>query len=155
MAEEVKEEQAKLHRQANFDPLTGLPNRMMAFDRINQEIHRARRFRQRFAVLFIDLDNFKNVNDSLGHAVGDELLVATGARVRASLQGCDTVARLGGDEFLVLAARRRQRSAGGGDRGAAAPGDIRAARAAAGAKSWRAAASASRSFRTTETAWKR
>src|SRR5688572_330253 len=84
MAAEVKEEQAKLHRQANFDPLTGLPNRMMAFDRINQEIHRAGRFRQRFAVLFIDLDDFKNVNDSLGHAVGDELLVATGGRVRAS-----------------------------------------------------------------------
>ncbi len=102
MAAEVKEEQAKLHRQANFDPLTGLPNRMMAFDRINQEIHRARRFRQRFAVLFIDLDDFKNVNDSLGHAVGDELLAATGGRVRASLRDSDTVARLGGDEFLVL-----------------------------------------------------
>ena len=102
MAAEVKEEQAKLHRQANFDALTGLPNRMMAFDRINQEIHRARRFRQRFAVLFIDLDDFKNVNDSLGHAVGDELLVATGGRVRASLRDSDTVARLGGDEFLVL-----------------------------------------------------
>ena len=102
MAAEVKEEQAKLHRQANFDALTGLPNRMMAFDRINQEIHRARRFRQRFAVLFIDLDDFKNVNDSLGHAVGDKLLVATGGRVRASLRDSDTVARLGGDEFLVL-----------------------------------------------------
>ena len=103
MAEEVKEEQAKLHRQANFDTLTGLPNRILAFDRINQEISRARRSSQRFAVMFIDLDNFKDVNDSMGHAVGDELLVSTGARVQASLRDSDTVARLGGDEFLVLA----------------------------------------------------
>jgi len=103
MTEEVQREQAKLHRQANFDTLTGLPNRMMAFDRIKLEISRANRSDQRFAVLFIDLDNFKDVNDSLGHAVGDELLVATGARVRASLRDSDTVARLGGDEFLILA----------------------------------------------------
>ena len=103
MSEEVRQEQAKLHRQANFDSLTGLPNRMMALDRINQEISRARRSQQRFAMFFIDLDSFKNVNDSLGHAVGDELLVATGARVQAILRDADTVARLGGDEFLVLA----------------------------------------------------
>jgi diguanylate cyclase len=102
MAEEVKQEQAKLHRQANFDALTGLPNRMMAFDRINLELNRARRSGQRFAVLFIDLDNFKNVNDTLGHAVGDELLSAIGTRVQAGLRDTDTVARLGGDEFLVL-----------------------------------------------------
>src|SRR5690606_39107178 len=86
MAEEVREEQAKLHRQANYDTLAGLPNRMMALDRINHAINRARRTRQRFALFFIDLDNFKRVNDSLGHAVGDELLVATGARVRAALR---------------------------------------------------------------------
>ena len=103
MSEEVRQEQAKLHRQANFDLLTGLPNRMMAVDRINQEISRARRSLQRFAIFFIDLDNFKSVNDSLGHAVGDELLVATGARVQATLRDADTVARLGGDEFLILA----------------------------------------------------
>ena len=102
MAEEVRLEQAKLHRQANFDTLTGLPNRLMAMDRINQAISRARRTSQRFALFFIDLDNFKSVNDSLGHAVGDELLVATGARVQAILRDADTVARLGGDEFLVL-----------------------------------------------------
>jgi diguanylate cyclase (GGDEF)-like protein len=103
MSEEVRQEQAKLHRQANFDLLTGLPNRMMAVDRINQEINRAKRSLQRFAMFFIDLDNFKSVNDSLGHAVGDELLIATGARVQATLRDADTVARLGGDEFLVLA----------------------------------------------------
>lgn len=103
MAEEVREEQAKLHRQANFDPLTGLPNRMMVFDRMNMEIHRARRPGQRFAVLYMDLDNFKSVNDSLGHSAGDALLVATGTRVQACLRESDTIARLGGDEFMVLA----------------------------------------------------
>ena len=103
MIEDIRQEQANLHRQANFDMLTGLPNRMMALDRIGQEINRARRSRQRFAMFFIDLDNFKDVNDSLGHAVGDDLLVATGVRVRAMLRDADTVARLGGDEFLVLA----------------------------------------------------
>jgi diguanylate cyclase len=102
MTEEVRQEQAKLHRQANYDALTGLPNRMMALDRITVEISRAKRSNQRFAVLFIDLDDFKNVNDSLGHAVGDELLVAIGRRLRGSLRDADTVARLGGDEFLVL-----------------------------------------------------
>ena len=102
MAEEVRMEQAKLHRQANFDTLTGLPNRLMALDRINQAIRKASRSSEKFALFFIDLDNFKSVNDSLGHAVGDELLVATGARVQAILRDADTVARLGGDEFLVL-----------------------------------------------------
>lgn len=103
MAEEVRQEQAKLHRQANFDTLTGLPNRMMALDRIDQEIHRSHRTSQRFALFFIDLDNFKSVNDSMGHAVGDELLVATGTRLCAAVREADTVARLGGDEFLILA----------------------------------------------------
>ncbi|HTQ74770.1 MAG TPA: EAL domain-containing protein [Burkholderiales bacterium] len=103
MAEGVREEQDKLHRQANFDTLTGLPNRLMAFDRINVEINRARRSGQKFAVFFVDLDNFKNVNDTLGHAVGDRLLIAIGNRVQAALREGDTVARLGGDEFLVLA----------------------------------------------------
>ena len=102
MAEEVKHKQAKLHRQANFDALTGLPNRMMAFDRISLEIHRAKRSRERFALMFIDLDNFKDVNDSLGHAAGDQLLVGIGARLQTCMRDADSVARLGGDEFLVL-----------------------------------------------------
>ena len=102
MAQEVEREQAKLHRQANFDALTGLPNRMMAFERLNVEISRAKRSGQRLAVMFIDLDNFKDVNDSLGHAAGDQLLIAVGARVQACLREADSAARLGGDEFLVL-----------------------------------------------------
>jgi diguanylate cyclase len=103
MTEEVQREQEKLHRQANFDALTSLPNRMMALDRIRLEIRRAKRSNQRFAVFFIDLDNFKNVNDTLGHAVGDELLVEIGNRVQKVIRDSDIVARLGGDEFLVLA----------------------------------------------------
>jgi diguanylate cyclase (GGDEF)-like protein len=102
MAEEVKQKQAKLHRQANFDALTGLPNRMMAFERISLEINRAKRSGERFALMFIDLDNFKDVNDSLGHAAGDQLLVDIGARLQACMRDADSVARLGGDEFLVL-----------------------------------------------------
>jgi len=102
MAEEVRQEQAKLHRQARFDALTGLPNRVTALDRIGQEIQRARRHGLRFALLFIDLDDFKSVNDSLGHAVGDQLLVTISTRVQACLRASDTVARLGGDEFVVL-----------------------------------------------------
>ena len=102
MADEVKHEQAKLHRQANFDALTGLPNRMMAFERISMEINRAKRSGERFALMFIDLDNFKDVNDSLGHAAGDQLLIDIGARLQACMRDADSVARLGGDEFLVL-----------------------------------------------------
>lgn len=103
MTEEVQREQAKLHRQANYDTLTGLPNRMMALERMRLEISRAQRSEQRFAVFFIDLDNFKYVNDTLGHAVGDELLIAIGGRVQACIRQSDIAARLGGDEFVVLA----------------------------------------------------
>jgi diguanylate cyclase len=102
MAEEVKQKQEKLHRQANFDGLTGLPNRMMAFDRISVEINRAKRLNERFALMFIDLDNFKDVNDSLGHGAGDQLLMGIGSRLQACMRASDSVARLGGDEFLVL-----------------------------------------------------
>ena len=104
MAEEVKNEQAKLHRQANYDVLTGLPNRMMAFERINLEINRVKRSGEQFGLMFIDLDNFKDVNDSLGHAAGDRLLIEIGLRVQACMRDADSVARLGGDEFLVLVA---------------------------------------------------
>jgi diguanylate cyclase len=102
MTQEVKAEQAKLYRQANFDVLTNLPNRMVAIDRIDMEINRVKRTNQRVAVLFIDLDDFKIVNDTLGHAAGDQLLITIGARLQTVLRDVDTVARLGGDEFLVL-----------------------------------------------------
>ncbi|WP_298233386.1 EAL domain-containing protein [uncultured Azohydromonas sp.] len=102
MASEVKHKQERLQRQANFDSLTGLPNRMMAFERIGLEVQRAKRQGERFALMFIDLDNFKDVNDSLGHPAGDRLLVDIGARLKDCMRACDTVARLGGDEFLVV-----------------------------------------------------
>ncbi|MCW8886353.1 MAG: EAL domain-containing protein [Motiliproteus sp.] len=102
MTDEIQEEQHKLHYQANFDALTDLPNRMMAFDRLQSEISRASREQQQLAVMFIDLDNFKVVNDTLGHATGDQLLSNLGQRLKEELRCADMIARLGGDEFLVL-----------------------------------------------------
>jgi diguanylate cyclase (GGDEF)-like protein len=87
---------------ATHDLLTGLPNRMLARDRFDQAVAEARRARRRIALLYLDLDNFKNVNDSLGHAYGDALLKVVGERLREMLRGADTVCRLGGDEFLLL-----------------------------------------------------
>ncbi|QKV20434.1 putative bifunctional diguanylate cyclase/phosphodiesterase [Oricola thermophila] len=88
---------------AYIDMLTGLPNRKAFSEAIERDIEEARRTNQRYCVLMLDLDNFKNVNDSLGHHVGDELLTLTGRRISGRLDGKDTVARLGGDEFAVLA----------------------------------------------------
>lgn len=88
--------------QAFHDPLTGLPNRALFLDRLEQAISRAERSRERVAVLFSDVDNFKVINDSLGHEIGDELLVQLGQRIRDSVRPGDTAARLGGDEFVVL-----------------------------------------------------
>ncbi len=89
-------------QRAHHDPLTGLPNRMLFNDRLELAIQRARRSRQQLAVMFLDLDDFKHVNDTLGHSAGDELLMQVGGRLRHALRGEDTVARLGGDEFLLL-----------------------------------------------------
>lgn len=97
---EVLEEQ--LRHRAFYDSLTGLPNRALFLDRISHALSRGERLAQEVAVLFIDLDRFKVVNDSLGHGAGDQLLVQVGRRLRSSLRDSDTIARLGGDEFTVL-----------------------------------------------------
>ena len=99
---ELIDYQGQLEHQANHDPLTGLPNRALFGDRLAQAIGLADRHGHPLWVVFIDLDNFKLVNDSLGHLAGDELLCKVGARLRACLDHGDTVARLGGDEFLLL-----------------------------------------------------
>ena len=94
--------QEQLERQANHDLLTGLPNRVLLADRIDQGIARAALLGYYLALVFIDLDNFKFINDSLGHAAGDELLKEVAARLASCLRGPDTVARLGGDEFVLV-----------------------------------------------------
>ena len=88
--------------QANYDLLTKLPNRALFLDRLQQAIYHARRNSKKVAVLFIDLDHFKEINDSLGHNVGDNVLVGIAKRMRKELRDTDTIARLGGDEFCVI-----------------------------------------------------
>ena len=92
----------ELERQASFDMLTGLPNRHLLNDRSAQSIAQAKRSGQRVAMLFLDLDDFKYINDSCGHAGGDALLRAVAARLQAMVRESDTVARWGGDEFVIL-----------------------------------------------------
>jgi diguanylate cyclase (GGDEF)-like protein/PAS domain S-box-containing protein len=95
---------ALVWRQANFDELTGLPNRHMFLDRLAQEMRKADRGAAFLALLFLDLDHFKEVNDQYGHATGDALLVQAAHRIAACVRGSDTLARLGGDEFTVILA---------------------------------------------------
>lgn len=97
-----KRAQELLEHQANFDAITGLPNRVLAQDRLEQSIRMAHRDQTHVGVLFIDIDRFKNVNDTLGHSAGDRLLIAIADRLCKVVREGDTVARLGGDEFLVI-----------------------------------------------------
>ncbi|MGT2471578.1 putative bifunctional diguanylate cyclase/phosphodiesterase [Paraburkholderia terrae] len=99
---ERKHFEEQLARRAFYDALTGLPNRALLLDRIRQAAVRARRRNAVFGLIFIDLDNFKRVNDSLGHHAGDRLLIAASERLQRCLRPSDSVARLGGDEFVVL-----------------------------------------------------
>jgi diguanylate cyclase (GGDEF)-like protein len=96
------EAERALEHQALHDALTGLPNRALINDRLIQMLARSRRHHRGGGVMFLDLDNFKDVNDTLGHQAGDQLLVAVADRLSNALRGCDTVGRLGGDEFVVL-----------------------------------------------------
>lgn len=99
---ERKRVEETIKRLAYHDPLTGLPNRMLFSDRLRAALPRARRNKDKLAVMLLDLDHFKNVNDRLGHPVGDELLQAVAERLTALLRESDTICRMGGDEFLVL-----------------------------------------------------
>jgi len=92
----------RLHRQAHYDPLTSLPNRLLFLDRLAQEIATVSAGLGRGALLYIDLDHFKRVNDTVGHAAGDQLLTIVAQRLRSCVKDGDTVARLGGDEFTVI-----------------------------------------------------
>ena len=98
----IKQAQEKLDHLAHHDPLTALPNRLLFHDRLQHALQRAAREGEQLAILFIDLDRFKNVNDTLGHHIGDELLQQVAAQLSARLRDGDTLARLGGDEFIVL-----------------------------------------------------
>jgi diguanylate cyclase (GGDEF)-like protein len=99
---ERKEAEKRIRHLAEFDALTQLPNRALLGDRVAQAIALAQRSGEQLAVLFIDLDRFKNINDSLGHAMGDRILQEVASRLHRLVRQTDTVSRLGGDEFVVL-----------------------------------------------------
>ncbi|MDH5541349.1 MAG: EAL domain-containing protein [Nitrospinota bacterium] len=99
---DIKRSQEEIKYQAYHDPLTGLPNRILFKDRLKQSLIHAGREKRQIAVMFLDVDNFKNINDSLGHPVGDRLLQGVGARIVGTLREMDTVSRVGGDEFTVI-----------------------------------------------------
>jgi diguanylate cyclase (GGDEF)-like protein len=100
--EELTRREEELSFLATHDPLTGLPNRTLILDRVEQMLARSRRNQTPTAALFVDLDNFKSINDTLGHGAGDELLQAVAARLDGVIRGADALGRLGGDEFVVI-----------------------------------------------------
>ena len=102
MSRQVHARQTELEYRALHDALTSLPNRTLLLDRIEHTIHTAKRESKSFSLLIIDLDDFKEVNDTLGHLAGDNLLIAVGLRIKGILRDVDTVARIGGDEFSIL-----------------------------------------------------
>jgi len=103
LAQERLQEQANESRfQATHDSLTGLPNRRLFLDRLEQSLQRAKRLNSLVAVVFVDVDKFKPINDSLGHQAGDEVLIEVAKRLKSSIRSCDTVARMGGDEFTLI-----------------------------------------------------
>jgi len=97
-----KRSEEEFRRLANFDSLTGLPNRACLYDRLNQTIEKTRIRKERFAIFMVDIDNFKRVNDSLGHNVGDTLISEVASRLTSCNRDGDTIARIGGDEFVII-----------------------------------------------------
>lgn len=98
----IKQHQIDLERVAHYDALTGLPNRVLLADRLRMAINQADRRQTRLAVVYLDLDGFKSVNDTYGHSVGDKLLIKVSQRMKAALRDCDTLSRVGGDEFIGI-----------------------------------------------------
>lgn len=104
---QLEQEKSRAYQLASHDYLTGIPNRMLFYELASTELSRAKRSRNLYALFFLDLDKFKLINDTLGHAVGDALLQAVAGRLRAALREYDLVARLGGDEFVVMVSELR------------------------------------------------
>jgi diguanylate cyclase (GGDEF)-like protein/PAS domain S-box-containing protein len=119
---ERKAVEQRARHQAEHDALTGLPNRVLFLDRLHQALAKVKRQHNRFALMFLDLDNFKGINDNHGHHAGDAVLQQVGLRLTQCVRGVDTVSRLGGDEFVVLLA-----DSGGADQAAHVAGTIMAA----------------------------
>ncbi len=120
---ERKAAERQLSYMAHHDPLTGLPNRILFNESLLGAIHRSARSRKPFALMYLDVDSFKAINDSLGHVLGDHLLKAFAARLSETVRAGDTVARLGGDEFAIIAEELGQLEDAKPDRPQDHPGD--------------------------------